>query len=47
MQVVGFTGMTAGTLVLMIAVPLTNFTLHIPLVFAGFILFNLLMNAGT
>jgi MFS transporter, putative metabolite transport protein len=30
----------------MTAVQLSNSSLHIPLVFAGFILFNLLMNAG-
>jgi nitrate/nitrite transporter NarK len=28
------------------AVGLTNSNLHVPLVFAGFIMFNLLMNAG-
>jgi hypothetical protein len=33
-------------LILLTAVDLTNSNLHIPLVFAGFILFNLLMNAG-
>ena len=33
-------------LILLAAFGLTNSTLHIPLVFAGFILFNLLMNAG-
>ena len=33
-------------LILLAAVGLTNSNLHIPLVFAGFILFNLLMNAG-
>ena len=32
--------------VLLWAVGLTNSNSHIPLVFAGFILFNLLMNAG-
>lgn len=31
---------------LLVAVGLTNSSLHIPLVFVGFILFNLLMNAG-
>lgn len=46
MQAIGFAGMAAGMLVLMAAVGLTNSNLHIPLVFAGFILFNLLMNAG-
>ena len=35
-----------GMLVLVAAVGLTNSSLHIPLVFAGFIMFNLLMNAG-
>src|SRR5262249_57105325 len=35
-----------GMLMLLIAVGLTNSSLHIPLVFVGFILFNLLMNAG-
>jgi putative MFS transporter len=46
MQAIGFTGMAVGMLMLMAAVGLTNSSLHIPLVFAGFILFNLLMNAG-
>lgn len=46
MQCVGFAGMAAGMLLLLAAVGLTNSSLHIPLVFAGFILFNLLMNAG-
>ena len=46
MQVIGFTGMAVGMLVLLGAVGLTNSSLHIPLVFVGFILFNLLMNAG-
>jgi putative MFS transporter len=49
MQVIGFAGMTAGMLILMIATRLSSFPAgagHIPLVFAGFILFNLLMNAG-
>jgi MFS transporter, putative metabolite transport protein len=46
MQAIGFAGMAAGMLVLLTAVGLTNSSLHIPLVFAGFILFNLLMNAG-
>lgn len=49
MQAVGFAGMAIGMLVLMIAVSLSNSPAgagHIPLVFAGFILFNLLMNAG-
>jgi len=46
MQVIGFAGMAMGMLVLMAAIGLTNSSLNIPLVFAGFILFNLLMNAG-
>jgi putative MFS transporter len=46
MQAIGFGGMAAGMLVLVAAVGLTNSSLHIPLVFAGFIMFNLLMNAG-
>lgn len=46
MQAVGFAGMAVGMLALVAAVGLTNSSLHIPLVFAGFILFNLLMNAG-
>jgi MFS family permease len=46
MQAVGFAGMAVGMFMLLAAVALTNSTLHIPLVFAGFILFNLLMNAG-
>jgi MFS family permease len=49
MQAIGFAGMALGMLVLMIAVSLSNSPAgagHIPLVFAGFILFNLLMNAG-
>jgi putative MFS transporter len=49
MQVIGFAGMTAGMLLLMTAVQLSSSPAgagHIPLVFAGFILFNLLMNAG-
>ncbi len=46
MQLIGFAGMACGMLLLMIAVYLSNSSLHIPLVFAGFILFNLLMNAG-
>src|SRR5215468_8156429 len=46
MQGIGFAGMAAGMLILLAAVGLTNSNLHIPLVFAGFILFNLLMNAG-
>jgi MFS transporter, putative metabolite transport protein len=46
MQAVGFASMAFGMLLLIIAVYLPNSSLHIPLVFAGFILFNLLMNAG-
>src|SRR5262249_44741345 len=46
MQAIGFTGMAAGMLLLLAAVGLANSSLHIPLVFLGFILFNLLMNAG-
>jgi MFS transporter, putative metabolite transport protein len=46
MQAIGFAGMAAGMLMLLAAVGLTNSSLHIPMVFAGFILFNLLMNAG-
>jgi predicted MFS family arabinose efflux permease len=46
MQAVGFAGMAVGMFMLLAAVGLTNSALHIPLVFAGFILFNLLMNAG-
>jgi len=46
MQAIGFGCMALGMLILMTAVQLSNSSLHIPLVFAGFILFNLLMNAG-
>jgi len=49
MQAIGFAGMAFGMLVLMIAVSLSNSFAgagNIPLVFAGFILFNLVMNAG-
>ena len=47
MQVVGFAGMTVGMLVLAYAVLAGgNAAAHIPIVFAGFILFNLAMNAG-
>jgi putative MFS transporter len=46
MQAIGFAGMAVGMLLLAAAVGLTNSSLHIPLVFAGFIMFNLLMNAG-
>src|SRR5437764_10477352 len=49
MQAIGFAGMAAGMLILVVAVRWSNSPAgagHIPLVFAGFILFNLLMNAG-
>jgi MFS transporter, putative metabolite transport protein len=46
MQAVGFGSMAVGMLILMTAVRLSNSHWHIPLVFAGFIVFNLLMNAG-
>jgi MFS family permease len=46
MQIIGFAGMICGMILLMIAVYLSNSSLHIPLVFIGFILFNMLMNAG-
>jgi predicted MFS family arabinose efflux permease len=46
MQAIGFAGMAIGMLMLMGAVGLTRSRFHMPLVFAGFILFNLLMNAG-
>ena len=46
MQAIGFASMACGMLLLMVAVRLSNSSLHIPLVFAGFTLFNLLMNAG-
>jgi putative MFS transporter len=49
MQAIGFAGMAFGMLLLMVAVHLSNSPAgaeHIPLVFVGFILFNLLMNAG-
>ena len=46
MQVIGFVGMTCGMILLMVAVYLSNSSLHIPLVLTGFIVFNLLMNAG-
>jgi MFS transporter, putative metabolite transport protein len=46
MQAVGFGSMAFGMLILMTAVQLSSSNWHIPLVFAGFILFNLLMNAG-
>ena len=46
MQAIGFVSMAVGMLILMTAVRLSNSNWHIPLVFAGFVLFNLLMNAG-
>jgi MFS transporter, putative metabolite transport protein len=49
MQAIGFAGMALGMLVLMIAISMSNSAAgggHIPLVFAGFVLFNLFMNAG-
>ncbi len=47
MQVVGFAGMTLGMLILTFAVLAGGgAAAHVPIVFAGFILFNLAMNAG-
>jgi MFS family permease len=47
MQVIGFAGMTLGMLILAAAVLAGGgAAAHIPIVFAGFILFNLAMNAG-
>ena len=49
MQAIGFAGMACGMILLVIAVYLSNSpggAERIPLVFTGFILFNLLMNAG-
>lgn len=47
MQVVGFAGMTLGMLVLLFAVSTGgDAAARVPLVFAGFVLFNLAMNAG-
>jgi MFS transporter, putative metabolite transport protein len=46
MQAIGFVSMAVGMLILMTAVRPSSSSIHIPLVFAGFILFNLLMNAG-
>jgi MFS family permease len=47
MQVVGFAGMTLGMLTLLIASTSEGgAATHVPLVFAGFILFNLAMNTG-
>ena len=47
MQVAGFAGMTLGMLLLLFAVTAGSASsFHLVLVFAGFILFNLAMNAG-
>jgi predicted MFS family arabinose efflux permease len=46
MQAIGFAGMAFGMLLLVVAVQLSDRSLHIPLVFAGFVVFNLVMNAG-
>src|SRR5437868_12627667 len=49
MQAIGFASMAFGMLLLTIATRVSSSPAapgHIPLVFAGFILFNLLMNAG-
>lgn len=47
MQVIGFAGMTLGMLILAAAVLAGGgAAAHVPIVFAGFILFNLAMNAG-
>jgi len=47
MQVVGFAGMAIGMLILLTATQLAGGAArHVPLVLSGFILFNLLMNAG-
>jgi putative MFS transporter len=46
MQAIGFGVMAVSMLILMTAAQLSNSSFRIPLVFAGFILFNLLMNAG-
>jgi MFS family permease len=46
MQAIGFGFMAVSMLILMTAAQLSNSSFRIPLVFAGFILFNLLMNAG-
>jgi putative MFS transporter len=47
MQIIGFAGMTLGMLVLLFAVSAGgDLSARIPLVFAGFVLFNLAMNAG-
>jgi hypothetical protein len=47
MQVAGFAGMTLGMLILWSTVLAGGgAAAHVPIVFAGFILFNLAMNAG-
>jgi MFS transporter, putative metabolite transport protein len=47
MQIVGFAGMAAGMLILLAGTLLPGGAhAHLPLVFAGFITFNILMNAG-
>lgn len=46
MQVAGFTGMAVGMLILVVATLGGGAGSHVALVFAGFILFNLAMNAG-
>jgi MFS transporter, putative metabolite transport protein len=47
MQVAGFIGMTVGMLILLLPeLTAGGAAGHVPLVFAGFILFNLTMNAG-
>jgi MFS transporter, putative metabolite transport protein len=47
MQVIGFAGMTLGMLILAFAVLAGGGAAsHVPIVFAGFILFNMAMNAG-
>jgi MFS family permease len=46
MQAIGFVSMALGMLLLVLAVRLPDSSFHIPLVFTGFIVFNLLMNAG-
>jgi predicted MFS family arabinose efflux permease len=47
MQVIGFAGMTLGMAILMAAVLAGGgAAAHVPIVFIGFILFNLSMNAG-
>jgi MFS transporter, putative metabolite transport protein len=46
MQAIGFASMVFGMLLLITAIYLSNSSLHIPLLFTGFIVFNLSMNAG-